>query len=107
MEKDNFSCIVCGSHKDIEVHHIYPFASYPNERLNPLTGACICKIHHSLSESDSFHNIYGVYNNTPEQLEEYVNTIRNKLGINNHFNVYDYMNNIESDNLSIDDSMIM
>lgn len=107
QEKDNWSCIVCGSHKDIEVHHIYPFAAYPHERFNPNTGICMCKTHHSISSPISFHSIYGRFGNTPEQLEQYVNFMRKELGVLEYFDVYKYMDNYESDNIDIDDSMLI
>lgn len=107
QEKDNRSCIVCGSQNNIEVHHIYPFALYPHDRFNPNTGVCMCKEHHSIGSPISFHSIYGLHNNTPEQLEEYVNIMRERLGIDEPFDVYQYMENIESDNMGIDDAMFL
>lgn len=106
LKKDNFQCIVCGSHKNLEVHHIYPFAIHPHDRFNPDTGICMCKEHHSVSSPISFHSIYGRFDNTPEQLEEYVNIMRQMIGINDNFDVYSYMNDIESDDIDIDDSML-
>lgn len=105
MEKDGYKCIICGSH-NIEVHHIYPFSSNPHDRFNPDTGICMCKEHHSVSSPISFHSIYGRFDNTPEQLEEYVNIMRQMIGNYEYFDVYDYMNNIESDDIDIDDSML-
>lgn len=102
-EKDNFTCIVCGSTQDIEFHHIYPFASRPETRFDVTNGACLCRNHHNPCISGSFHYEYGKLNNTPEQLEEYVNRKRKELGITDFFDVYDYMNQIDADNLEIDD----
>lgn len=107
IQKDNGECIVCGSQNNIEVHHIYPFALYPHDRFNPDTGVCMCKEHHSIGSPISFHSIYGLHNNTPEQLEEYVNIMRERLGIDEPFDVYQYMENIESDNMDIDDAMFL
>lgn len=107
MKKDGYKCIVCGTNKDLEVHHIYPFAIYPNDRLNPKTGICMCKIHHSISSPIGFHKIYGMTNNTPEQLEEYVNSIWRLTNIEGYFDVYNYMEDFESDNIDIDDSILI
>lgn len=107
IQREGGKCIVCGSTENIEVHHIYPFSTHPNLRLDPNNGICICKQHHSVSSDISFHSIYGRYDNTPEQLEEYVNYMRYLIGNDEHFDVYKYMNNINSDNLEIDDFNIL
>lgn len=107
MEKDNYQCIVCGSHKYIEVHHIYPFAAYPEYRFNTKTGICLCRTHHAVSSDLGFHKLYGRYGNTPEQLETYVNYMRGVLGKEEDFDVYEYMEDCESDNTEIDDSMVL
>lgn len=103
FKKDHFQCIICGTHKDLQAHHIYPFANYLNERLNPEKSCTLCKIHHACGQIGSFHDVYGNMANTPEQLQEYVNSERKKLGIDEYFDVYDYMNDLDSDNLEIDD----
>ena len=107
MKKDGYQCIVCGSHKNLEVHHIYPFATCPNHRLDFKTGICMCWNHHSVASPISFHKIYGRYDNTPEQLEEYVNNMWQLTGKEGYFDVYDYMEDFESDNVEIDDSMLI
>ena len=89
-----------------EVHHIYPFAIYPDKRFDVNCSVCISSEFHSVCCQGSFHNIYSVYNNTPEQFEEYVNMKRRELGIMEYFDVYEYMNDIYSDNLEIDDTML-
>ena len=106
LKKDENRCIVCGITENIEVHHIYPFASYPHDRFNPETGICLCSEHHSVSKPESFHSLYGRFNNTPEQLQEYVNMKRKELGIEEYFDVYEYMNSYNSNNLEIDDTML-
>ena len=97
MEKDGYKCIICGSY-DIEVHHIYPFALFPEYRLDLKTGICMCKEHHSVAIPDSFHSVYGRYDNTPEQLEEYINNKRKELGNYEHFDIYEYINNTKLEN---------
>ena len=56
--------------------------------------------------SSSFHNIYGMRGNTPEQFEYYVNEKRQELGIKEPFDVYKYMNPYDADDMEIDDSML-
>lgn len=106
LANNNYRCIICGSNKKPEVHHIYPFATSPHDRINPNTGICLCREHHSISCDGSFHRVYGLHNNTPEQLEEYVNIKRKELGIDEYFDVYKYMSDYEDDDLYIDDSML-
>ena len=107
ITKDKSRCIITGEKiKNPEVHHIYPFALYPKERLDINCGVCISKEYHSTCNPGSFHSVYGVYNNTPEQFQEYVNMKRRELGIEEFFDVYEYMNPYDADNLEIDDSML-
>ena len=104
IAKDHCKCIITGERAiNPEVHHIYPYALYPTERFNIDCGVCISKEYHSTSYPGSFHSIYGVYNNTPEQFQDYVNMKRKELGIEEYFDVYEYMNNYDSDCLEIDD----
>ena len=52
----------------------------------------MCKNCHYTTVDDSFHNLYGTVNNTPEQLEEYINYKRKKLGIDIPFSIEEYKN---------------
>ncbi len=105
--KDNAKCIITGERpKNIEVHHLYPFSDYPSERFNPSCGVCVSKEYHSVGINGSFHDLYGVHNNTPDQFQDYVNMKRRELGIMEYFDVYEYMNDIYSDTLPIDDTML-
>ena len=106
IKKDQGKCIISGETQNIEIHHIYSFALYPSFRFDINCGVCIGAKYHSTAFEGSFHNVYGRYNNTPEQFEEYVNMKRRELGIMEHFDVYEYMNDIYSDNLEIDDMML-
>lgn len=106
LQKDDYSCIICGSTQNPEVHHIYPFASFPDDRFRVDCGVTLCTFHHNPYYEGSFHNIYSTFHNTPEQLEEYVNMKRQELGINEYFDVYEYMNPYDADDMEIDDSML-
>lgn len=67
-EKTNNICIISGEQlDDNEIHHIFPYAKYPELRYNVNNGACIAKKYHSTACEGSFHRIYGTgENNTPE-----------------------------------------
>ena len=67
LERDNFTCQISGKKGGkLVVHHIKNFADYPELRTSIENGITITKKLHKL-----FHHIYGVKNNTREQLEEF------------------------------------
>ena len=67
-KRDNHTCIKC--HKrggKLSPHHILNWSSYRELRYDVDNGAALCHKHHS-----EFHKIYGVRNNSIEQLEEFL-----------------------------------
>lgn len=92
LQRDNNVCQCCGAIDNLNVHHIYNFASNIQLRSNISNGITMCKDCHAVSFIGSFHNTYGTSNNTPEQLEEYINNKRKQLGIDIPFNINDYLN---------------
>lgn len=97
-EKDNYTCQCCLNKIDDiitgHVHHIYNFADYKDLRMDINNGITLCQNCHQLNIEDSFHNIYGNFHTTPEQLDNYINYKRKKLGINIPFNINKYMQKI-------------
>lgn len=94
--KDWYTCQCCGESKDIakNAHHIKSFAKHKDTRYDIQNGITMCSKCHYSSVEGSFHNIYGTNNNTPEQLEEYINTKRKQLGLNIKFSLKDYLDGI-------------
>lgn len=108
IAKDNCRCIITGKITEHpEVHHIYPFALYPTKRFSVNCGVCISMEYHSTNFPESFHSIYGVHNNTPEQFQDYVNMKRKELGIEELFDVYEYMNLNNADCLKVNGTIQM
>lgn len=67
--RDNFTCQKTGiSGGDLAVHHINNFADFPELRFDINNGITLSKNEHKL-----FHKIYGLRNNTNEQLNEFLN----------------------------------
>jgi len=106
--RDGYLCQCClnKTHDRLQAHHIYSFALYPNLRYEIYNGITLCDQCHDNHFKGSFHQTYGTLDNTPEQLEEYINRKRQELGITEPFNIYDYMSSIEDDDLEIDDTQL-
>jgi len=68
FERDNYTCQCCGaeSHGDINAHHLYNFANYPDYRYKSSNGITLCESCHY-----ELHHKYGKKSNTPEQYEEF------------------------------------
>lgn len=68
QKRDSYKCVICGSKKDIHVHHLNGFSWDIKNQTNPENAVCLCGKCH-----DKFHAIYGKDNNTKEQFEEFSN----------------------------------
>lgn len=81
--KFNNTCVCCQSkiQRGMSAHHIMNWSSNPDLRFEITNGICLCKKCHDMYEEGSFHQIYGTYNNTKDQLQEYVDNKRKELGL--------------------------
>jgi len=71
LERDNFTCQKTGQRGgELVVHHINNFAEFPELRFAIDNGITLSEKSHK-----EFHKIYGIKNNTLEQLQEYLNNI--------------------------------
>lgn len=103
--KDWYTCQCCGkSHRiNKQAHHLYNFSDNEELRYDVKNGITLCDECHYSTFEGSFHNTYGTQNNTPEQLEEYINNKRKELGINIPFTIESYLNgNILKPNTELD-----
>lgn len=87
MERDDYTCQCCGFKSGmgitmpLNVHHKYSFYKYPEKRTILENGITLCYNCHSQKVIGSFHSVYGRYDNTPEQLDEYIATYRQEHGL--------------------------
>ena len=94
--KDWYTCQCCGRSRDIikNAHHILNMSSNTELMYDVNNGILMCKQSHYTTEIGSFHNIYGTTDNTPEQLESYINQKRRELNIPLPFSLLEYKQRI-------------
>lgn len=68
FSRDNWTCQKCGERGGkITSHHVHNFADFFRLRTSIENGITLCKKCHT-----EFHKIYGVKNNTKEEIEEFL-----------------------------------
>ena len=79
FERDNYTCRCCGKRGgNLNAHHLYNFSEYKDLRYEVSNGITLCEKCHLIKYSNSFHSIYGEHNNTPDQMEEFIQNYREK-----------------------------
>ena len=68
----SYKCIKCGTSDNLNVHHIENFSSNKELRFDVNNGVVLCEYCHLQKHKNSFHNLYGVKNNTLNQLLEFL-----------------------------------
>lgn len=82
FKRDNCTCQCCGKHGgNLNAHHIYSYSSNPDIRTDVKNGVLLCEECHLNSYPNSFHKLYGVYDNNLTQLQEYFDKRRTELGL--------------------------
>lgn len=85
-------CVITGNPVNKpNLHHIYPFADYPELAFEEWNTIILDDQYHNMFVDGSFHKVYGTKHTTPEQLQEYINNKRKELGIEIPFNIEEYI----------------
>ncbi len=56
-ERDGNKCVVCGSDKNLNVHHILDKRFYKEHSLNVDVGVSLCVLHHKYSKLSAHTNV--------------------------------------------------
>lgn len=94
-KRDDYTCQCCGKHGGkMNAHHIKSFANNELLRLDVTNGITLCEQCHAFKYEGSLHNIYNCRKDvTPKQLEDYINYKRKLLGIDEHFDIDEFIQN--------------
>ena len=72
LTRDEYTCQCCGATDKLRAHHIIGWASDRSLGYTVTNGITLCNQCHDPAHPGAFHNLYGTWNNTREQLEEYL-----------------------------------
>ena len=100
-KKDRFTCQACMTNfknaNKLHAHHIVSLAYIlKHDRglvYDVANGITLCEECHYPTFENSYHNIYGTLNDTPRDLENYINEKRKALGIEEAFDINLYVKN--------------
>ena len=56
LDRDNHMCVICGSEENLQVHHIIPFARYPETRFNLGNGITLCEECHAKAHNGRLYS---------------------------------------------------
>lgn len=84
FKRDNYTCQCCvarscaGHPVTLHAHHLDGFALNKHLRFDINNGITLCCNCHDIRVDGSFHNLYGVHNNTREQFNEYMEGVKDE-----------------------------
>ena len=54
FKRDGFKCLLCGSRKFIQAHHLIRYADHAEARLDVSNGATLCEEHHKMVDRNEY-----------------------------------------------------
>ncbi|OYD08520.1 HNH endonuclease [Paludifilum halophilum] len=73
LARDNERCVLCGSTREPQAHHLFSFAKYRDYRYEEGNGVTLCARHHLSRYEGSFHAVHGQDGRSvPGQFLEYL-----------------------------------
>lgn len=67
LKRDGFTCVKCGSNKNLQVHHLWGYKENPELAILDNNGVTLCKDCH-----EQYHNINGYYDINPRDFEDFM-----------------------------------
>jgi len=80
FQRDKYKCVICGSTKQLNAHHLNAWHWYPQGRFDPNNAVTLCG--HSTGCHKLFHKMFGNYQNTKYQFDMF--SQHRKLILNKH-----------------------
>lgn len=77
FQRDNYKCIICGSTKKLNAHHLNAWHWYPQGRFDPNNAVTLCG--HKNGCHSMFHKMFGKHLNTKEQFEKFIHFQKKRL----------------------------
>ena len=67
LKRDGFTCVKCGSHENLQVHHLWGYKENPELAIVDDNGVTLCKHCH-----EQYHDINGYYDINPRDFEHFM-----------------------------------
>ena len=77
FQRDNYKCVICGSAKKLNAHHLNGWHWYPQGRFDPNNAVTLCGDQNGCHMT--FHKMYGKKLNTKIQFDQFLYFQKNRL----------------------------
>jgi hypothetical protein len=83
LQNANFECEICGTSDGLTVHHMLKQSTFPQFRLDPVNGVCLCGACHSKIEQmwRDKEDFYGLLSNRLDKAHKWFGVTWKVLGV--------------------------